>query len=164
MISIPLRNRKGEIVAYAVVDDGDAALVEYDWHLSSHGYPSRGERTANGKLLIVRMHREVMGLRPGDGLKVDHKDRNKLDNRRSNLRIASAAANAQNTSGWRSSTSPYRGVCWVPSRGKWLAQAMVDYKQNFLGYFDSEEKAAEAARAFRSQRMPFSIESDSVAA
>ena len=50
------------------------------------------------------LHREVLGLTPGDGLETDHRNGDRLDNRRSNLRVATRAQNAQNVparSGYR---------------------------------------------------------------
>jgi GxxExxY protein len=40
--------------------------------------------------------------------------------------------------------SIYTGVSWHASTNKWLAQMLVKGKQEFLGYFDNEKKAAEA--------------------
>ncbi len=48
--------------------------------------------------------------------------------------------------------SRYRGVYWARARGKWVAQVGVKYKSYHLGYFLSEDDAAEAVRVFRSSR------------
>jgi len=38
-------------------------------------------------------------------------------------------------------TSKYRGVSWMKSRGKWRAAITHQYKQIHIGLFDSEEAA-----------------------
>lgn len=157
MIEIPLRNRKGEIVARALVDDEDAGQARHRWCLTA-GYPSRRlSRRVGGRMLYL--HREVMGCIPGDGLQVDHKDRNKLDCRRSNLRAITHAQNTQNVGSRPGSSSRYRGVCWVKRRGCWRAEAKVAGQRHYLGYFHDEDDAGEAARRFRAEHMPFAVES-----
>jgi len=42
----------------------------------------------------------------------------------------------------KSSSSKYRGVCWLKSRRAWRARIEVHGKREHLGYFDSEERAA----------------------
>lgn len=58
--------------------------------------------------------------------------------------------------GNRNGTSRFRGVRLLPN-GRWGAHVMVRKRQHHLGSFDTEEEAAEAARAFRRKHMPFSV-------
>jgi hypothetical protein len=154
MVQIPLRNRRGEAIAYALVDDDDAAQAEHRWHLSAQGYAARYMRKSEG-LGQLLMHRAILGLTRGDGLQCDHISRDGLDNRRSNLRVVTHAQNQQNQGARDGSTSPYRGVSWVTSRGVWRADGR-HHGTHFLGYFASEEAAAAVASAFRAKYMPFS--------
>jgi hypothetical protein len=101
------------------------------------------------------MHREIMVAMAGvlpPLLQVDHIDGDRLNNRRSNLRLVTKAEQMQNVRA-RASTSPYRGVCWDGTYLKWLAQAQVARRNHFLGYFDDEEEAARVASAFRLAHM-----------
>jgi len=41
-------------------------------------------------------------------------------------------------------TSKHRGVCWYKRTKKWVVQTKVNGKRVHVGYFDDEEKAAEA--------------------
>jgi hypothetical protein len=41
-------------------------------------------------------------------------------------------------------TGNYKGVCWCKEKEKWKAELKVGYKNNFLGYYDIELKAAKA--------------------
>lgn len=150
-IAIPLRRRDGSVRAYAYVDDEDAALAGVRWSFDGK-YASRRQ---DGRK--VYLHREVAGCTRGDGFDVDHWDRDGLNNRRSNLRVASHALNGQNLPRGRG-TSAHRGVCWHTRKAKWMAYTAVDGKRVHLGYFDDEEGAAAAAAQARARHMPFSEE------
>lgn len=72
---------------------------------------------------------------------VDHKNRNALDDRISNLREASRGKNQANTRKYRHSKSPYRGIT-MRNTGRWVAQISVDGVTNGLGTYDTPEEAA----------------------
>lgn len=101
------------------------------------------------------MHRLVFGVGPG-GPHIDHIDGDTLDNRRTNLRLATRAENAQNLVSARGGSSHYRGVSWNKARRAWAANCRIDGKRHFLGYFADEEEAARVAAEFRRLHMPFS--------
>lgn len=86
------------------------------------------------------MHREVMELEPGVG-QVDHRNRNRLDNQRQNLRLVTHAENMMNVGANKGSTSQYRGVSWNPRLRKWVAS----FRGKYLGCFDDELAAAQRA-------------------
>src|SRR4051794_8623449 len=86
-----------------IVDDEDADKVnQYDWYLSGAGYP---HAWMGGKK--VMLHRFLLDV--PSGFEVDHINRDKLDNRRNNLRIVTHQQNNMNKPG-RSLTSKYKGV------------------------------------------------------
>lgn len=128
MIEIPLTKNK-----IAVIDDEDWELVSrYKWHTM----PVKNLFYANCSQRIL-MHRLI--LNPPKGLFVDHIDRNGLNNRRNNLRIATQSQNMVN----------------VKPRGKYLKGVVrsgrgfaVNIKTNgnriYLGTFDTELEAHEA--------------------
>lgn len=91
----------------------------------------------------VKLHRLLLGITSKD-IKVDHKDRNGLNNQRDNLR---PCTNAQNTRNMRKKTgsSRFKGVFLDATTGRWRVEIGVDYKKIRLGYFADE---AEAARAY----------------
>lgn len=156
---IPLRAKDGSIRAYAVVDPEDLDdLSQYRWSISGDGCAMRKTpRDINGRQATILMHRQILGLTPGDGLEGDHKDRDKLNNRRYNLRVATHALNSQNQDarGYRGSSSRFRGVSLRKLTGKWKAQIRISGKLHFLGYFDDEEEAGRVAAEARKQMMSF---------
>jgi len=54
--------------------------------------------------------------------------------------------------------SKHRGVTFNKRKQKWLARACVDGRDHFLGYFDEEQDAADAAACFREHNMPFATD------
>lgn len=74
------------------------------------------------------------------GLLVDHINRDTLDDRRKNLRIATVVGNAINRRKRAGTSSQYRGVTRIGQR--WAALITVNRKQIGLGLFDTEEEAA----------------------
>jgi len=90
----------------------------------------------------VYMAREIMGLSRGDKRTVDHKETcETLDNRRSNLRIATQGEQCRNQRMQKNNTSGYKGVSWQPNKGMYVANIQVDRKLICLGY-RSTAKAA----------------------
>lgn len=125
---------------WAVVDDEDFELLsQFKWSASKHRKTYYARGVVNGKM--QDMHRLVMEAKKNE--MIDHKDRNGLNNQRSNLRICSHVQNAAN----RSSTgsSKYRGVYyWVRKgrRPKWRACIQSNRKYRVIGSFDNEKEAA----------------------
>lgn len=94
---------------------------------------------------------------------MDHENGDRLDNRRSNLRLATYRTNAQNrsasgnrTTSGRPTSSQYRGVSWSKEKRRWVAHVTVDRKMRYLGAFESEEQADAVATEARARLMPFS--------
>jgi hypothetical protein len=85
-------------------------------------------------------------LRPPAGAQIDHIDGDGLNNRRDNLRLASAGDNQRNKAKYVSNTSGFKGVTWSKQRQKWQAQIGFEGKNLYLGMFDSVEDAAETYR------------------
>lgn len=117
--------------------------------IGSHGYAQMWETKK-----VTLVHRWVLGLCKGDRRIGDHINGNKLDNRRSNLRIVDASGSSQNVSG--RGRSRFRGV--YPSRnGRWNAKVKFQGRYHCLGTFDTEEEAAAVADAKRRELMPFYV-------
>jgi hypothetical protein len=145
-LGFPLRS--GEI---ALIDFGDAHLIQLGWTF----------RGATGNKFVLRcgmfradkysgvraLHRAIMSAPPGTI--VDHINGDRLDNRRSNLRIATASQNSRNMPATQSnSPTNLSGVIWNAQRHKWQASIRVNGKLHHLGLFadlvDAKRARAEA--------------------
>lgn len=126
---IPLTKGK-----FAKVDNEDFdRLKDINWQFTKQGY------AVNDKLGL--MHRYIMNA--PDNLDVDHIYHDKLDNRKSQLRLAKHSQNMSNSK-HRKGTSKYKGVHWDNTKNKWVAGIMLNYKRIYIGYFTDEEEAAKA--------------------
>lgn len=139
-LTLPLRGKHG-VGQVAIVDaDVHQWARHFVWQLSPNGYVYAS--AARG----ITLHRIVMG--DPEGMDVDHANRDKLDNRRQNLRVATRQQNMANTVGHCTRVSQYKGVTKVTKNsgnGKvWAASITVHYKRHHLGVFDTEIEAARA--------------------
>lgn len=126
----------------ALIDDEDAVRVlAHKWFLKrGHAgrlYAARMTPSAEGRSCVV-MHRELMNAT--EGVTVDHKDRDGLNNRRSNLRFATAREQVRNRGGY--SRSGYKGIA-RHGRG-WRAQIQTGEKKIVTPAYDTPEQAARA--------------------
>ncbi len=136
----------------AVIDAADAPLVDRGkWRsLISRRrdgtirtvYAVRTESGANGKAVMLYMHRLIADTQ--DGMDTDHSDGNGLNNRRDNLREATHAQNMHNMSKMPTNTSGAKGVSWDKARMKWQAKFKVNGKMYHCGRFDTIDDASEA--------------------
>jgi hypothetical protein len=98
-----------------------------------------------------RFHSTVTGLKC-----VDHISRDRLDNRRCNIRPVTDAENIRNQGMSTRNTSGYKGVSLEKRSGKWLASVCYTYSgirtQKHLGPYTTKEEAARAYDAAAVQR------------
>lgn len=113
-----------------------SVVQKYNWSTSGSGKYVEG-RVA-GKLTYLHKF-----LVPSVN-KVDHRDRNGFNNKRSNLRQASRSDNQANRLEQRNNTSGFKGVSWSKAAGKWEARIKHEGKQTYLGVFDDAVLAAAA--------------------
>jgi hypothetical protein len=133
----------------AIVDEVDLPLVAgHKWYAQrgggGHLYAARRAARGDGHHLVY-MHRVLAGAKPGQD--VDHANRDALDNRRSNLRLATRSQNLANKRLLLRNTSGFKGVCFArsgPSSRPWVARLGVAGREIWLGYFDEPAKAARA--------------------
>jgi hypothetical protein len=128
------------------IDEADyEAVSRYTWSLDSQGYPT----TNIGKqphCRLMRLHPFLLGNAP-KGLEWDHENRDKLDNRRRNLRAVSHSANVRNQDLRIDNMSGHRGVAWDARDRKWRAHIFTNGKKHHLGSFDTKEAAITARLA-----------------
>ena len=134
-ICIPLTQGR-----HAVIDADDFDKVSrLLWHVNNSGYAKSDIRNSRVSTHFL-MHRLLTDC--PDGSQVDHVNGDRLDNRKSNLRVCTAAENARaKRKSWVSS-SRYKGV--KAFRGRWRADISVNDADRYLGVFATEWEAAEA--------------------
>ena len=126
---------------YAVVDANDLPKVsKSNWYAMVQKRNVYAAATVDGK--TIYMHRLISGA--SKDLLVDHKNSNGLDNRSSNLRVASAAQNQYNARPMSAKGSGIKGVSWCKKRKKWRAAIQSDGIRKWLGAFDALDEAAKA--------------------
>lgn len=113
-------------------------LYYIGWCLSKQGYPIAHYCGKN-----ILMHQEIirrMGISYDTSVScIDHIDRNKLNNHRNNLRIVPYSINVFNKE--RKNQSGLRGVSWLKTEEKWVAQIGYNKKNINLGRFNTKEEA-----------------------
>lgn len=72
---------------------------------------------------------------------VDHINRDSLDDRIENLRLATTRQNTANTEKHCDNTSGYKGVYWKTERKMWFSAIRRGGKTRFLGHFDTAYEA-----------------------
>ncbi len=143
---------------FAIIDPADyPALSKYNWRIcrtkgKNTLYAERSIRLENGKYSRILMHRQIMEKETSilrntqnaeriTNLVIDHINRNGLDNRRVNLRLATVAQNAWNSKK-RKSRSGYKGVCYDKAKNRWRAAIVHHGRRIHLGYFKDKIEAA----------------------
>lgn len=93
----------------------------------------------NHRSIKLYLHRFIMEAKAGQI--VDHINRNKLDNRRANLRFVTKSQNNRNANKRIDSTQPFRGIELKPS-GKWAAKISRGGVSYHLGLYETAEQAS----------------------
>lgn len=128
-----------------LVDEDDfSRLDKYSWWASIRGKKVGIFRAGrvNGKKRTIQIHREIMGAKAGEV--VDHINRNKFDNQKSNLRICTQYENARNVG--PITGKKYKGTSKRAEGNSvgWIATIHCGHERFYLGYFNDEESAARA--------------------
>lgn len=141
---IPLYSKTREM-QFAIIDKEDVDKVTgYGWYaLTNPKAPTYARSKVNNG--YVFMHNLI--LPPKAGFKVDHKNRNGLDNRRNNLRLANNTQNAGNSGPrnlWRGreTSSKYKGV--YRDKKNQMNPWCASFRKKRLGAFATEIDAAKA--------------------
>jgi hypothetical protein len=122
---------------YILISEEDLDLMKYKWYIGG-GYVRR-----NDKGTWIYMHK-LIAERKGLFGKIDHKDRDKTNNQRDNLRLGGTKGNSRNRSMARNNTSGYKGVSYHNQTENWQAVITVDHKNYHLGVYKDIIEAAKA--------------------
>ena len=108
-------------------------IKNYTWYVKSSGYI----KAENLDYLQHRIITNVVGREKF----VDHINHNKLDNRKSNLRIVNNSQNQMNRNIGSNNSSGHRGISWHKNKHGWIAQIGVNKRLIYLGFFKNIEDA-----------------------
>lgn len=134
---IILYNKQHDEIARAIIDlEYVDSVKKHKWCLNSDSYPYNNQ--------VGYLHQFIMN--PPEGLVVDHKNHNRLDNRYDNLRICTARENSMNSGKRDNTSSGVTGVSYYAHRNTWEAYISFNGKRKRLGYFKTIEEAIEARR------------------
>jgi hypothetical protein len=131
----------------ARVDDPDAEwLLQWTWRAArtEHGvYAARLTRVdePGGPNQFVSMHRALLGLPPGRVPLVDHRNRDRLDNHRENLRVCSPTLNNANAP-TRGNMHGFKGVVYEAERRRYRAELYFEGRRHRSTRYRTAEGAA----------------------
>ena len=97
-IQILTKNNKQYTILYDLEDH--ELLDNFMWSINGNEYGRTSIYITSTQKRNILMHRFILGIYDDSSCIVDHINRNKLDNRRSNLRIVSTVENSRNKIGW----------------------------------------------------------------
>lgn len=124
-------------------------LNQWKWSFSGYcgrkfGYAVRRTypKGRNRKSKTVLMHRLITEC--PEGMEVDHINGNRMDCRRSNLRVCTRLGNTKNRGLGKNNTSGFKGVSWHKINGVWTANIRLNKKRIHLGSFKDKTEAAKA--------------------
>ena len=95
--------------------------------------------SVNGERYLI--HRLIWKWMTGEDplCEVDHRDRNKRNNKWNNLRLADSSQNQGNIGSF--GKSRFRGVCWNKPKGMWRAQLRSKAFKRIKDFITEEEAA-----------------------
>lgn len=134
-------------VQKCLVDDEDYVyLSKLKWSIAKFKntlYVIRNTPWVNGRHTTVKMHRIILKVTDRN-IQVDHRDRNGLNNQKSNIRICTQSQNMANRNKSVTCNNNHLGVTWHKRIGKWQARITKENKEYRLGYFTNELDAVQA--------------------
>lgn len=132
------------------VDDDDYdKLIKFNWWDHKDGYAYRQvssgrAKTSRGKVVTVLMHRLITNAPMGKD--VDHKNMDRLDNRKINLRIVDRTQNNFNTGVHKNNKSGFRGISWNKRIKSWRVYIGGTKNRIELGHYKTIKEAVLARK------------------
>lgn len=148
-VEIPTSNGKP-----VIVDDEYAFLDAHTWNWRTGSSPDLkyARSMINNKHTYIHRYIYTLAHGPiGKGLCIHHINHDPADNRLANLKAISYGENTHLSRAHEKglTTSQYQGVSWKKPNSKWQAAVKVNGKSIYLGLFENELDAAQAAANMR---------------
>jgi hypothetical protein len=128
---INIIDNENRLICQAVIDKDDFNKIKDCKWRYGNGY-LRESKTNEF------LHQKIVGSKPG--YVIDHRNLNKLDNRKENLRYVTKRQNAQNNNGKGYWKVIYNGSVY------WRAEISINGKRLNLGRYKTENEAIEARK------------------
>lgn len=151
-IKMPINGYHTDEPVYTLLDIEDYELVNrWKWQQGKTGYARRNKMITlsdgTKQWRVLQLHRVILGLQDEeiDGFCVDHINGDRLDNRKSNLRVATLSENASNRHTILASTGM---LCVSELSGKYIARVRREKESFYLGSYDTAEEASNAIKLF----------------
>lgn len=129
----PRRNVKINSVAGVIMKKGYRQIM-----ISQKGYQAH-------RLAWLYVYGELPSLQ------VDHRNKNKDDNRISNLRLANNSENKMNSEEYSNNTSGQKGVHWLSASKKWAVRCSAGGVRHYLGLYKDFKEACDVYNNFAKQ-------------
>jgi hypothetical protein len=124
------------------IDDDDFERVSnHNWYINGSGYAGT---TIKGDTFML--HRFVMNAKRGQ--EIDHKNSNKLDCTKENLRFCTRTQNLARRGIQKHNTSGFVGVSWDKLNNKFRSYVCFNGRSKTLGRFETAKEAAIARDKF----------------
>lgn len=137
-----LYDKYGNVKIKTLIDLDDVSRVgEYKWTYSGV--------YAKNEINDIYLHSFLLGYY--ENQEIDHINRDKLDNRKQNLRFVSHLNNSKNISIPKDNKTGFIGVIWDKERKKWRAEITANKISKHLGRYDDIDMAIKARLAAEAQ-------------
>lgn len=136
----------------ALIDDEDREVTKWRWQVvgdrRERAYAVRSGSGPHKTRRLIYLHRVILERKLGHeipvGMECDHIDRDVLNNRRINLRLATRQQQTTNSRAYQDTekSSQFKGVSWHRKAQRWSARIFVAGHSHWLGAFGDEIEAA----------------------
>lgn len=140
-VLVPLYGKNGE-GKFIIIDAEDEHLFAGERWIVSSGYAILNKDHVHHQTAHNLIWEHHYGKIPNDR-EVDHIDRERLNNRKSNLRLTTHAQNSRNCKLSINNTSGYTGII-EDHQGRWISKIFFNWNRYHLGNFDDIHHAAYA--------------------
>lgn len=141
-----LIHSKGQKYKILISKEDKEEVEKYNWYLRKNYNNNRYINTNLGKGKSMSLHRFILNITDSI-IEVDHFNRNTLDNRRENLRLANYRINAVNCDIRSNNMSGVTGVSKIKKTNCWRAEIQRSKgKKLYLGSFKNKEDAINARK------------------
>lgn len=132
-------NKTKEPILFLIDAEDYPRIKMFRWSIDTHGYAVSKVFTKTASIFRVKLHRLIMSF--PDGYFIDHKNLDKTNNKKENLRLTNPQGNSANRTHQVNNKLKIKGVTFRKDRNKYRATINTGRKQIFLGHYNTAEEA-----------------------